>query len=132
MLGEKGQAIINSIYKDYIYAMEEDISFFMEGTKLSYRPEHGDYAQNQIAIHVTKAWAKENPCLVVPRQTFHIGGLTISGNLNELKEFSEEIGELAKESGNDLSKGLNDGCFDIDSAYQQYHELDQDNWDIVH
>ena len=131
-LNEKGQQIINAIYTDYVSAMEEDISYFMQGTKLSYKPEHGDYAQNQIAICVAKAWAKENPSKCVPSTTFRIGNLTLSGNLNELKELSEEIGNLAKESGNDLSKSLNDGLFSIDAEYQAYHELDQDNWDIVH
>jgi len=64
---------------------------------------------------------------------YHIGNIKIEGNnINELRELSEELGQLAKDSGNDLSKHLNDACFAIDSDYQKFHNLDDDNWDIVH
>lgn len=64
---------------------------------------------------------------------YNIGGMTLQGhNINELKEFVEELGELAKESGRDLSKHLSDACFSIETDYQAFHGLDQDNWDTVH
>ena len=64
---------------------------------------------------------------------YQFGGIKIEGdNINELREFSEELGELAKEAGADLSKHLNDACFAIDADYQRHHGLHQDNWDVVH
>lgn len=64
---------------------------------------------------------------------YQFGGIKIEGeNINELREFSEELGQLAKDSGSDLSKHLNDACFAIDCDYQAFHGLDEDNWDIVH
>lgn len=64
---------------------------------------------------------------------YWMGNIKIEGqDINALREFSEELGELAKEASMDLSKKLNDVCFDIDADYQAYHNLDPDNWDIVH
>jgi len=64
---------------------------------------------------------------------YQFGGIKIEGdNINELREFSEELGQLCKDSGNDLSKHLNDACFAIDADYQSYHGLHQDNWDVIH
>lgn len=70
---------------------------------------------------------------VKPGFKYQFGGITIQGhNINELKEFAEELGQLAKDAGADISKHLNDACFAIDTDYQAYHDLDPDNWDIVH
>lgn len=64
---------------------------------------------------------------------YQIGGIKIEGeNINELKEFADNLGELAKESGSDLPKHINDACFAIDVDYQKSHNLDEDNWDSVH
>jgi hypothetical protein len=69
----------------------------------------------------------------------HIIGFSIKGghkletaDLNHLRTLVEEIRECANESGRDLSTALGDFCFDVESNYQAYHGLDEDNWDIVH
>lgn len=68
-----------------------------------------------------------------PAFKYQFGGITVQGhNINELKEFSEHLGELAKESGMDISKHLNDVCFAIDVDYQNFHDLDDDEWGMVH
>jgi len=65
--------------------------------------------------------------------TYRIGSITIvSESINDLKEFAQELRELAKESGSDLSNKVGDACFGIETDYQTQHELDQDNWEIVH
>ena len=64
---------------------------------------------------------------------YRIGTIQVqSENINDLKDFAEELGELAKASGTDLSKHLNDTCFAIDVDYQNYHNLDQDDWEKIH
>jgi hypothetical protein len=55
-----------------------------------------------------------------------------TADINHLRTLVEEIRECASEAGRDLSKSLNDFCFDVEANYQAYHGLDQDNWDIVH
>jgi hypothetical protein len=65
--------------------------------------------------------------------TYRIGNIKIEAeNINELKELAEQLGEMAKESGMDLPKHLSDACFSIDVDYQRHHNLDEDNWDVVH
>jgi hypothetical protein len=64
---------------------------------------------------------------------YNIKGTEINvRNINEGKELVEEIRQLANESGNDLTKGLHDFCFAVEVAYQNYHALEIDNFDIVH
>jgi predicted ATPase len=53
-----------------------------------------------------------------------------TSNINHLRELVEEIRENAKHT--DLSKSLNDFCFSVETSYQAWHDLDEDNWDIVH
>lgn len=55
-----------------------------------------------------------------------------SNNINELKEFSNQINDMAKEAGQDLPKHLSDICFSIDADYQAFHGLHEDNWDMIH
>lgn len=65
--------------------------------------------------------------------TYRIGNIKIEAdNINELKELSEQLSEMAKESGMDLPKHLNDACFSIDVDYQRHHDLEEDNWNVVH
>jgi hypothetical protein len=61
-----------------------------------------------------------------------INGVEISGPINQLKEWADEINNLANESGNDISKHLHDTLFAIEVDYQNYHGLDEHNYDIVH
>lgn len=64
---------------------------------------------------------------------YRVGNIKIEGDsIDELKELSETLGELAKESGRDLPKHLNDACFAIDVDYQHYHDLPEDEWGMVH
>jgi len=64
---------------------------------------------------------------------YRIGNIILQGtNINELKDLSELMGELAMKSGEDLPKHLNDACFDIDLDYQTYYNLDGDDWSKIH
>lgn len=64
--------------------------------------------------------------------TFHLGNVKIStSNINELKEYVSEIAEKLA-PGEEHSKHISDFIYDVESAYQQFHDLDEDNWDIVH
>lgn len=65
--------------------------------------------------------------------TYRIGSINIiSESINDLKEFAQELRELAKASGSDLPNNIGDACFGIEVDYQTQHELDQNNWEIVH
>ena len=65
--------------------------------------------------------------------TYTIGSLKIEAeNINALKELAEQLWEMAEESGMELPKHLSDACFSIEVDYQSHHNLDQDNWDVVH
>ena len=55
-----------------------------------------------------------------------------TADLNHLRTLVEEIRECANESGRDLSNSLGDFCFNVETNYQAFHGLDEDNWDIVH
>jgi hypothetical protein len=63
---------------------------------------------------------------------FHLGNIQVStNNINELKDIICEISDkLGK--GEELSKHISDFIFDVESTYQSFHNLDQDNWDKVH
>lgn len=52
-------------------------------------------------------------------------------NINEMKDIVTEISEKIGD-GEELSNKITDFFFSIDSAYQAYHDLHEDNWDIVH
>ncbi len=55
-----------------------------------------------------------------------------TNNINELKEYVEEISTSVSENGSELSKPINDFINAVDCTYQEFHNLDQDNWDMVH
>ena len=64
--------------------------------------------------------------------TYRIGNIKVEAhNINEAKELAEQLGELSKEAGMDLPKHLNDFCFAIDVDYQNYYDLDEDDWSVV-
>lgn len=64
--------------------------------------------------------------------TFYLGATLVkTNNINELREYVDEITNL-NTSGDDLSKHLTDFMFDVESTYQAYHNLDPDNWDMIH
>lgn len=63
---------------------------------------------------------------------FHLGNVEIgTNNINELREYVEEI-QTKKKDGEDYCKHISDFCFDVESTYQSFHNLDPDNWDMVH
>ena len=63
--------------------------------------------------------------------TFYMGSTKIeTSDINELKEFVSEIYE--KTGKEELSGTITDFIFAVESAYQQFHDLDENNWDIVH
>lgn len=65
--------------------------------------------------------------------TYFIGSIKIeSDSINQLKDLSTEIVVIANMGGYNLSKDLSDLCFSIDSNYQSFYSLNQDNYDIVH
>jgi len=64
---------------------------------------------------------------------YRIGNIKLEAeSINELKELAEQLRGMAKESGMDLPKHLNDVIFSIDVDYQRHHSLGKDNWDIAH
>jgi hypothetical protein len=67
-----------------------------------------------------------------PTFTFHFGNVEVkTQNINELREYVEEI-QTKKSPSEDYCKHISDFCFDVESEYQRFHDLDEDNWDIVH
>lgn len=75
-------------------------------------------------------------CEVVDKKptefTFYMGNTKIiTSNINELKEQVCEISEKLG-AGEEHSKHISDFIYDVESTYQQFHGLDEDNWDIVH
>ena len=78
-------------------------------------------------------WIDPRTTEIGPHQfSFYLGNTRIlTHNINELKEYVEEISNnIAPE--HDLSGTITDFFFDVDSQYQAFHNLDKDNWDIVH
>lgn len=57
---------------------------------------------------------------------------SLNGNINTMKESAVEVRELALEAGTDLSGALNDMLFKIEVAYQLWHGLDEQNFEMVH
>jgi len=55
---------------------------------------------------------------------FWIGAIRVSGKINDLKALTEELNTLAVEASNNLS----DFCFAVNTTYQEWHGLDQDDW----
>lgn len=63
--------------------------------------------------------------------SFYMGNTKVTtSNINELKEQVFELTE--KLEGAEYSKHISDFIYSVESAYQQFHDLDEDNWDIVH
>jgi hypothetical protein len=61
--------------------------------------------------------------------TFYMGSAKIeTAYLNELRDYVEEIQSLKGE----LSSPISDFLFSVESTYQQFYELDENNWEIVH
>lgn len=62
---------------------------------------------------------------------FWMGSTKITtSNINELKE---QVVEIYKKIGEEeLSGTITDFIFEVEKAYQQFHDLDENNWDIVH
>lgn len=56
---------------------------------------------------------------------------SFEGHIDDLKDLAEEIRTLANDSGSDLSKHLGDAVFQIEVAYQAWHDLDPDNWEKI-
>ena len=79
---------------------------------------------------------KHNVCSIPNAPTtysYRVGSIKIEADsINELRELSEQLEEMVKESGMDLPKHLNDACFSINADYQKHHDLNEDNWDLVH
>jgi len=60
------------------------------------------------------------------------GHKVLSSDINHLRELVEELREVANEAGMDLSTIMGDFCYSVESRYQTFHDLDQDNWEVVH
>ena len=64
--------------------------------------------------------------------TFNLGAAQIeTEDLNELRDVVEEL-KTKIGKGEEFSNKITDFIFDVELAYQQYYELDEDDWSIVH
>jgi len=65
---------------------------------------------------------------------FQIGFVTnvVTSDINQLREEVETIRNMAERLGEDLPKHLNEFCFSVEVAYQNFHGLDKYCFDIVH
>jgi len=59
------------------------------------------------------------------------GSIVIRGNINELKQYVEDVNEAVEGSGNELPNSITDMFYSIESEYQAYYGLHHDNWDTV-
>ena len=76
-------------------------------------------------------WLASQPKVVIPAYNLGIGTVKVSGNINELKDLVIDLTDAVGASV-DLPGYITDTFFAIESDYQTYHNLDQDNWDKVH
>ncbi|HLO91570.1 MAG TPA: hypothetical protein VK172_10445 [Lentimicrobium sp.] len=53
-------------------------------------------------------------------------------SVENLKAYEKEVFELLKDKVLELPNWITDTYYAIETDYQAYHNLDQDNWDIVH
>lgn len=60
-----------------------------------------------------------------------ISSVKLAGNINDLKDIAVEIRKLATDAGADLSGNLHDALFQIEVEYQAYHDIDEDDFDVV-
>jgi len=69
---------------------------------------------------------------IVNRRTqITMNGIIVRGDINELKDLVLDIQETIKE-GNELPSYITDFFYSIESSYQAFYSLDQDNWDKNH
>lgn len=68
----------------------------------------------------------------MPTHYFSLGNVNVStNNINELREYVAEISaKLAP--GAEYGKHINDFIFDVEAEYQRFHDLDPDDWSMVH
>lgn len=65
--------------------------------------------------------------------TFNIGSARVeTNNINELRENVEQMKEVVKESGMEYVNHISDFIFSVEVAYQEWHELDCDDWEMIH
>jgi len=68
-----------------------------------------------------------------PQTTIFVGSNMFQiRDINEARELVEEIRNMADGSHVGMSGALQDFCFAVEVAYQSYHQLDQDNWSVLH
>lgn len=72
-------------------------------------------------------WDDTQPCF-----EFWMGDINVSCNsIKSLKLFSESLAEAIEDTGMEYSNNITDLQFAIDSEYQLYHNLGQDDWDLI-
>ena len=62
---------------------------------------------------------------------FNLNGITLTGDINELKDLVIELNETIDGTGAEYSQTMTDFFFSVESSYQTFYDLDQDNWDKV-
>jgi len=55
-------------------------------------------------------------------------GLTFYGTIDEAKDLAIEIRDAFNTAGRDMSNRLNDFVFLLETEYQTWYKLDQDDW----
>lgn len=64
--------------------------------------------------------------------TYYIGSIKIEcDDINSLKDFVVNISNSVKEEV-ELPNYISDFVYGVESDYQQFHDLDQDDWGSVH
>ena len=57
--------------------------------------------------------------------------MAVEGDLSYLKLIAEALSEFAVKRGIDLPNKVSDLCFNVNCEYQQFHELDEDDWGMT-
>lgn len=75
---------------------------------------------------------RENPNINMSKFSFHIGNIHVTcNNVDEVREVVEELSQkLGK--GEEYGKHISDFIFDVEAEYQRWHNLDQDDWSMLH
>ena len=106
------------------------VAIFCEDTGKSFITDNN--YQTDILVKETLAVIKQDWLIINDKYTFSMGDISITGEIDALKDFVVEINDGLEGELLEYSNNICDGVFDIESKYQTIHNLDQDNFEKVH
>jgi hypothetical protein len=97
--------------------------------------KHAQQVINEAVAKAPRITAKEHSveAQLHPTWGYWIGATKVEvTNLDEARDWVEELYQLGADAGHDYSKLLHDFMFAVVADYQSYHNLPADNYSIVH